>query len=101
MISQAAIMLVAGTVTTTDQICNNLYSFIQSDVWPLLVQDRSLLEKAIEEATRLDPAVNFVFRIVKENMTLQNTEILAGQLIFISTHATNRTEEVFSSTDSF
>lgn len=101
VISQAAIMLVAGTVTTTDQICNNLYSLIHSDIWPSLVKDSSLLEKAIEEATRLDPAVNFVFRIAKENFTLQQTEIKAGQLIFISTHATNRTEDVFPSADSF
>ncbi|MEK2646747.1 cytochrome P450 [Bdellovibrio sp. BCCA] len=101
VISQAAIMLVAGTVTTTDQICNNLYSLIQSNVWPLLVKDRSLLENAIEEATRLDPAVNFIFRIVKEDMTLGGKQIDAGQLIFVSTHATNRAAEVFPDANSF
>jgi cytochrome P450 PksS len=99
LISQAAIMLVAGTVTTTDQICNNLHQFLQSGMWARLVKEPELLESAIEEATRLEPAVNFIFRIAKED--LPGTEIKKGQLIFVSTQAANRDEKIFPQADQF
>ncbi|MNT21499.1 Biotin biosynthesis cytochrome P450 [compost metagenome] len=74
---------------------------MKADIWPQLVKQPQVLEKAIEEATRLDPSVNFVFRIAKEDMTVQSAEIKAGQLIFVSTHAANRNEKVFPQADTF
>jgi cytochrome P450 len=101
LVSQAAIMLVAGTVTTTDQICNNLYGILKSDMWERIVANPSLLDGAIEEATRLDPSVNFIFRVAKNDLTLGDVEIKAGQLAFVSSHAANRNEHVFTNPDSF
>lgn len=101
IVSQAAIMLVAGTVTTTDQICNNLHVLLQNKIWPELVQAPELLEKAIEEATRLDPSVNFIFRIAKKDMALKNATIKAGQLVFVANHAVNRDSAVFAQPDDF
>lgn len=101
VISQAAIMLVAGTITTTDQICNNLFGMLTAEVWPMIQQQPALLERAIEEATRLDPAVNFIFRIAKEDIEIPGAQIKAGQLIFVSTHAANRNEQVFTNADEF
>ena len=101
VISQSAIMLVAGTVTTTDQICNNLYEFLSSGVWQTLVDNRSLLDRAIEEATRLDPAVNFVFRVAKSHMNFAGADIQAGQILFVANHAANRSERIFKDADKF
>lgn len=101
LISQAAIMLVAGTITTTDQICNNLYTLLSTGAWGKLTQDRSLLDNALEEANRLDPAVNFIFRVAKKDLRLGSAEIKAGQLVFISTHAANRNETIFTNPDNF
>ncbi len=101
LISQAAIMLVAGTVTTTDQICNNLFSLLKSGIYQKLVQDQNLLDQAIEEATRLDPSVNFIFRVAKVDSVLAGVEIKAGQMVFISNHAVNRSEKMFSKPDDF
>ncbi|UXR65305.1 cytochrome P450 [Bdellovibrio bacteriovorus] len=101
VVSQAAIMLVAGTVTTTDQICNNLHTFLQNNIWRDLVQNPGLLEKAIEEATRLDPSVNFIFRIAKKDMTLNGASIKAGQLVFVANHAVNRDDNVFTKPHEF
>lgn len=101
VISQAAIMLVAGTVTTTDQICNNLNVLLHSGIWAKLVAQPALLEAAIEEATRLDPSVNFIFRVAARDLTLGGKSIQAGQLVFISTHATNRNAVTFSRPDNF
>lgn len=101
VVSQAAIMLVAGTITTTDQICNNLYALLRGPIWNQIVQDPSLLENAIEEATRLDPSVNFIFRVAKSDQKVGDVEIKEGQLVFVSTHATNRNEAVFADADDF
>lgn len=101
LVSQAAIMLVAGTITTTDQICNNLYGILKSGKWNQLVANPALLEAAIEEATRLDPAVNFIFRVTKKDLMLHETEIKAGQLVFVSSHAANRNDDVFTNPDDF
>jgi cytochrome P450 len=101
LVSQAAIMLVAGTVTTSDQICNNLFGMLQANTWEKLVADPSLIDGAIEEATRLDPSVNFIFRVAKKDLVVGGSEIKAGQLVFVSSHAVNRNEKVFANPDDF
>lgn len=101
VVSQAAIMLVAGTVTASDQICNCLHAILSAGAWERLVKYPELLENAIEEATRLDPSVNFIFRIAKKDLVLGDREIPAGQLVFVSTHAANRDEKVFENPDDF
>lgn len=101
VISQAAIMLVAGTVTTTDQICNNLYTFLTSGVWEKIVANPDVLESAIEEATRLDPSVNFIFRVAKKDVEIHGVHIKEGQMVFIANHAVNRNEKVFEKADEF
>lgn len=99
VISQAIMMLVAGKVTTTDQICNNL--FLLLDVWDQLHSNPNLLSSAIEEATRLDPAVNFVFRVVKQEIRIPGGELRPGDVVFISIHGVNRDSEVFDQPDLF
>lgn len=101
LISQAAIMLVAGTITTRDQICNCLAVWLENGKWKELAKDPAALDAAIEEAARLDPAVNFIFRVAKENTRLGNLEIGAGQLVFVSTHAANRDAQVFADPHAF
>lgn len=102
VISQAAIMLVAGTVTTTDQISNVMQLFLSNPaVVDQLVATPELLDSAIEEATRLDPAVNFIFRVVSVDMELDSVEVKKGQLVFVSVNAVNRDGKVFPQADSF
>jgi cytochrome P450 len=91
LVSQAVMMLVAGQVTTTDQICNIMYLFAsQSNLQLRLRQDPSLLANAIEECKRFDPAVTFVFRVAKKDVELSGHQILAGETVFISNHCVNR-----------
>ena len=100
VISQAVMMLVAGQVTTTDQICNNLVTLLEAPgALARLRADGSRLDAAIEELTRLDPAVNFVFRVAKQDTQLGHAQVKAGQLIFVSNHAVNRDERVFELPD--
>ena len=96
LVSQAIMMLVAGQVTTTDQICNNLYLMLQTPgVYQKLVENPSLLPTAIEEFKRLDPAVTFLFRLARKPVMLGDQPVEPGDTIFISNHAICRDPEEF------
>lgn len=102
LISQAVMMLVAGSITTTDQIANNMYALLtEGPALDTLRAEPAQLDAALEEATRLDPAVNFVFRVAKRDVELGGQQIKAGQLLFVSSHAVNRDPVVFSQPDDF
>jgi len=58
-----------------------------------------LLDPALEEATRLDPAVNFVFRVTREDIQVGETKFKAGDVVFVSNHAINRDPVMFAEPD--
>ena len=98
VISQAVMMLVAGSITTTDQICNDMIQVLEHG--PALGSlTGPKLDAALEEATRLDPSVNFMFRVASKDLTLGGAAIKSLQLAFISAHAVNRDPAVFPAPD--
>ncbi|QMT58728.1 cytochrome P450 [Legionella sp. PC997] len=100
IISQAIMMLVAGQVTTTDQLCNNLFILLnQPGLWQQVRDNAHLLDRYIEECNRLDPAVTFIFRVTKNETMIGNKLIEKGKVIFISTHAINRDPHYFDDPD--
>lgn len=102
IVSQAIMMLVAGQVTTTDQLCNNMYTLLtQPGALSLLRNNLADLEVGIDELNRLDPAVTFIFRVTKRDTYIGEQAIKAGDVIFISTHAVNRDARVFENPDEF
>lgn len=91
LISQLIMMLVAGQVTTTDQINNIMFMLAQRPELQDLLKNRpELIPNAIEELKRLDPAVTFIFRVARAETRIGDQPIKAGDVIFISTHAINR-----------
>lgn len=100
VVSQAIMMLVAGSVTTTDQLCNNMYTLInEPQALKKIREDLSLLPTAIEELNRLDPGVSYLFRSVKEDISLKGYHFKTGETVFISNHAVNRDPSVFNDPD--
>jgi len=100
IISQAIMMLVAGQVTTTDQMCNNLYTMLSiPKLWQKMQQNIEHLDQYIEECNRLDPAVTFIFRVTKNDTMIGQQAIKKGDVIFISAHAVNRDPAYFSMPD--
>jgi len=96
LISQAIMMLVAGMVTTTDQMNNIMFQLLSDrEMMSKLSDDENLIPKMIEEYKRLDPAVTFIFRVAKEDTLIGNQPIKKGETIFISTHCINRDESLF------
>ena len=91
LVSQMIMMLVAGQVTTTDQINNIMYLFANNTDIQLEVKNNpSLIGNAIEELKRIDPAVTFIFRVARADDILNDQPIKKGDVIFISTHCVNR-----------
>ena len=102
VVSQAIMMLVAGQVTTSDQICNNLFGLL-SDVGARtqVKSDPSIMPQALEELTRLDPAVTFIFRVVATDTLIGSQEVKGGDVVFISNHAVNRDAREFDNPHAF
>lgn len=96
IISQAVMMLVAGQVTTTDQICNNLFLLLSDpEIKDELIKKKSLIPKAMEEFKRFDPAVTFLFRVATQETVLGGQEIRKGDTVFVANHALGRDETEF------
>lgn len=91
VISQAIMMLVAGMATTTDQTCNNFLQLYKDPAVPAWLRENpGRIGDALEEATRYDPAVTFLFRVAARDTELDGYRIGAGETVFLSTHAINR-----------
>lgn len=100
IISQAIMMLVAGQVTTTDQMCNNLYTLMTTPgAYQQLQSGEVNMKETIDELNRLDPAVTFIFRVTAKDTMIGDQPIKAGDVIFISAHGVNRDPAVFDHPD--
>lgn len=96
LISQAIMMLVAGQVTTTDQINNIMFQLLNSpEIFVKVKSDNELISPMIEELKRLDPAVTFIFRVARESTTIGKQVINKGDTVFISTHCINRDQDLY------
>jgi cytochrome P450 len=93
IISQAIMMLVAGQVTTTDQINNIMFLIAEHLETQLVLKAKPhLIPNAIEELKRFDPAVTFLFRVAKTDVKLDDYVIKKGATVFFANHAINRDE---------
>jgi len=102
LVSQAVMMLVAGQVTTTDQLCNNFHTLLeQPERWAALAKNPERFPSAMEECNRLDPAVTFLFRIVKETVTVGDATFAAGDVVFVSSHCVNRDASTYDAPETF
>lgn len=91
LISQLIMMLVAGQVTTTDQINNIMFLLAERpELQVELKKNPELIGNALEELKRIDPAVTFIFRVARAETKLSGQPVKSGDVIFISTHAVNR-----------
>ncbi|MGZ3740059.1 MAG: cytochrome P450 [Bdellovibrionota bacterium] len=99
IIAQAVMMLVAGQVTTTDQLNNNMYQLLTTGALEQLQKNPANLATAIEEFNRLDPGVTYLFRTVKQSVELGGIQLKPEDVMFISNHAVNRDPELFADPD--
>ena len=63
--------------------------------------DRALIPEAVEESLRLEPPVLFLFRTVKEDTTIGDTPVHAGERVIIGIASANRDEQAYECPDEF
>ena len=100
--SQCILILVAGHVTTIDQLANAIHALLtHRQQWEMLCQDSTLAARAVEEAMRFDSAVSFIQRKAIEPTRIGDQEIGVGQAIWLCPAAANRDPTVFENPDRF
>jgi cytochrome P450 len=100
--SNAAVLLFGGIETTEGMIANALLMLLQRpDALAAARADTALLDGAIDESLRLEPAAAVIDRYATVDVTLGNAEIAKGDLVRLSLAAANRDPAVFESPDEF
>ena len=102
VINQCQLILIAGHVTTIDQLSNGVYALLQHEgQWEKLAKSPELVRSAVEEMIRYDSAVTLVMRVATADIDLHGHSIKAGQLVFLALAAANRDPDVFADPDRF
>jgi cytochrome P450 len=100
--SNAAVLLFGGIETTEGMIANAMLALLERPPELERVRtDLSLVDAAIEESLRLEPAAAVIDRYATAATTLGSAEIEAGELVRISLAGANRDPAVFDNPDRF
>lgn len=96
------ILVVAGSVTTTDLIGNAMYALLeQPDQWQLLCQRPELASAAVEEALRYDPPALLTSRIAARDQIIGGCPIRQGDWIWAAIASGNRDPAAHRDPDRF
>ena len=102
VVSNAGVMLFGGIETTEGMICNAVRHLLASpDQARDLDADRSLLDGAVDESLRLEPAAAVVDRYAPASARLGEADIAGGDLVVVSLAGANRDPGVFPEPDRF
>jgi cytochrome P450 len=102
VISNAAVLLFGGIETTEGMIANLVWHLLsRPDQLARVRATPSLVETAIEESLRLEPAAAVVDRYAMADVELAGAAIGRGELVRVSIAAANRDPAVFPDPDRF
>jgi cytochrome P450 len=102
IVSNAAVLLFGGIETTEGMIANAALHLLENP--SALERNRrepQLLDAAIEESLRLEPAAAVIDRYATAAVNLAQAEIAPGELVRISIAAANRDPAIFAEPDRF
>jgi cytochrome P450 len=102
LVSNAAVLMFGGIETTEGEIVNLVLHLLAApDQLALVHEDPALLDNAIEESVRLEPAAAVVDRYATRDLELGGASIAAGDLVTVSLAGANRDPAVFTDPDVF
>jgi cytochrome P450 len=102
IVSNAAVMLFGGIETTEGMIANAVLLLLVAPLQLERVRRSSqLLDAAIDESLRLEPAAAVIDRYATVDTELGGAPVAAGELVRISISAANRDPAVFADPDLF
>lgn len=94
--ANVAVLLIGGVVTSEGAIATCLHHLLtHPEILERLREDPGLLEQAIDESMRLEPAAAFVDRYATRDVDLGDVKMEAGDLVRVSISAANRDPDVF------
>lgn len=99
----AAAVLMFGAIETAEAMTANAiwHLLTNGDAWAEISADRSLINDAIEESLRLEPAAAFIDRYTTDDIAIGGVTIPRGDLVSISLLAANRDPKHFADPDTF
>ena len=103
LIGNFILLVVAGHETTANAITSAVGLLMRNRAqWERLVDDRGLVDAAIDESLRLEGAQRFtVPRVAAEDIELGGTVVPAGERAIFMIEAANRDPEVFADPSEF
>jgi cytochrome P450 len=102
IVANAAVVLFGGIETAEGMIANAALHLLERPQLMAAVRgEPSLLESAIEESLRLEPAASVVDRYATKDTTLAAARVSAGDLVRVSIAAANRDPSLFEQPDRF
>lgn len=101
VVANAAVLLFGGVETTEGMIANLLHHLLEADLLHAAAADPALLDGAIEESLRLEPAAVRLDRYATADLELDGVRIPSGDLVILSLASANRDEAVFDDPDRF
>ncbi|WP_278264430.1 cytochrome P450 [Nocardia sp. AG03] len=101
LVAMAFLLLVAGHETTVNLIGNGVYALLRHpDQWRALCADPAGVPAAVEEFLRFDGPVDMAtVRFTAEPVTVGDTEIPEGELVYVALSAANRDPARFGDPD--
>jgi cytochrome P450 len=102
IVSNAAVLLFGGIETTEGMIANAALALLERpEQMDAVRADSGLINAAIEESLRLEPAAAVVDRYAAADVELAGATIAGGDLVRVSITAANRDPAVFADPDGF
>jgi cytochrome P450 len=102
LLSVVAMMLVAGTDTTRNQLSNMIHTFAeQPEQWALLHERPELVAGAVEEAIRWEPATEAMPRVAVEDIVIDGLLVPAGSITVLMSMSANHDTSVLPDADRF
>jgi cytochrome P450 len=91
LIDQVTLLYMAGHETTVGLIGNGLHSLHRHrDQLERLRDDPSLMPNAVDELNRFDGPIQFGWRIAADELTIRDTTVSTGQMVFLCLGSANR-----------
>lgn len=95
-------LLMAGSETVTNSICNAIYRLLTiPGMYDKLVADPSLIPAFVEESLRFDPPVQIFWRATEEDVEISGCPIAKDTQLYTSIAGANRDPDVFSEPKDF
>lgn len=102
LVANAAVFLFGGIETSEGMTSNLLHHLLADpDQWAAVSADRSLVDAAVEESLRLEPAAARVDRYATADVELKGASIRKRDLVIVSLAAANRDPQHFADPDRF